>query len=127
MKLRLLLIPFLLCFYFSNANNIQVNNISLENLNEVSNWVHVEFDLAWENSWRISSGPSNWDAAWVFVKYRVNNGAWTHGIVSQANSVAPVGATMDVTSDGMGAFIYRDANGSGDVNFQDIQLRWNFG
>lgn len=127
MKPRLLLTFLLFCSYFTNANNIQVNNISLENLNEASNWVHVEFDLFWENSWRISSGPSNWDAAWVFIKYRVNNGAWTHGIVSQSNSVAPAGGTLDVPSDGMGAFVYRDANGSGNINFQDIQLRWNFG
>lgn len=127
MKPRLLLTFLLFCSCFTNANNIQVNNISLENLNEASNWVHVEFDLFWENSWRISSGPSNWDAAWVFIKYRVNNGAWTHGIVSQSNSVAPAGGTLDVPSDGMGAFVYRDANGSGNINFQDIQLRWNFG
>ena len=120
----------LIFFAFSTstkANNIQVNNISLENLNEASNWVHVEFDLFWENSWRISSGPSNWDAAWVFIKYRVNNGSWLHGIVSQANSVAAPGSTLDVTIDGMGAFIYRSADGSGSVNFQNTQLRWNIG
>lgn len=118
----------LVCFAFSTkANNIQVNNISLENLNEVSNWVHVEFDLFWENSWRISSGPSNYDAAWVFIKYRVNNGTWTHGIISQANSTSPAGSTLDVTSDGIGAFVYRDSDGSGNNNFQNIQIRWNFG
>ncbi|MCF6279428.1 MAG: formylglycine-generating enzyme family protein [Flavobacteriaceae bacterium] len=111
----------------SKANNITVSNISLENLNEVSNWVHVEFDLSWENSWRISSGPSNYDVAWVFIKYRVNNGAWTHGIISQANSVASTGATLNVTSDGIGAFIYRDSDGNGNVNFQNMQIRWNFG
>ena len=119
---------FLICFGLSvQANNIQVTNISLENLNEISNWVHVEFDLSWDNSWRISSGPSNWDAAWVFIKYRVNNGTWSHGIVSQSQSVAAPGSIMDVTSDGMGAFIYRDADGSGPLNLQDIRLRWNFG
>lgn len=111
----------------SKANNITVSNISLENLNEVSNWVNVEFDLSWNNSWRISSGPSNWDAAWVFIKYRVNNGTWIHGIVSQANSTAATGSTLEVTSDGIGAFVYRDSDGSGNVNFQDIQIRWNFG
>ena len=121
------LILFFSLSFFTNANNIQVSNISLENLNQGSNWVHVEFDLFWENSWRISSGPSNWDAAWVFIKYRVNNGTWTHGIVSQANSVAAPGSTLDVTSDNMGAFIYRDSDGSGKNNFQDIQIRWNFG
>jgi formylglycine-generating enzyme required for sulfatase activity len=124
---KIILIVTLLLSYSVSANNIRVSNISLENLNEVSNWVHVEFDLAWDNSWRISSGPSNWDAAWIIVKYRVNNGIWTHGIISQANSVAASGSTLDVTSDGIGAFIYRDADGSGNVNFQNTQIRWNFG
>lgn len=121
------LILFFSLSFFTNANNIQVSNISLENLNQGSNWVHVEFDLFWENSWRISSGPSNWDAAWVFIKYRVNNGTWTHAIVTQADSVAAPGSIIDVTSDGMGALIYRDSDGNGNNSFQDIQIRWNFG
>ena len=124
---KIILIITVLISYSLSANNIRVNNISLENLNEVSNWVNVEFDLAWDNSWRISSGPSNWDAAWVFIKYRVNNGTWTHGIISQANSTPAAGATMDVTSDGIGAFIYRTADGSGNINFLNNQIRWNFG
>lgn len=38
-------------FYFTSyANNITVSNISLENLN-APNWVQVEFDLSWEDSW----------------------------------------------------------------------------
>ncbi|MEM0897026.1 MAG: SUMF1/EgtB/PvdO family nonheme iron enzyme [Verrucomicrobiota bacterium] len=109
------------------ANNIQVSNVELKNLNDPSNWVHVEFDLTWENSWRVSSGPSNWDAAWVFIKYRVNGGNWTHGIVSQSSSVAAAGSILDVTSDGTGAFIHRDADGSGNISFSNTQLRWNFG
>jgi len=124
---KIILIIAVLFSYSINANNIRVSNISLENLDDISNWVHVEFDLAWDNSWRINSGPSNWDAAWVFIKYRVNNGIWTHAIISQANSVAAPGASLDVTSDGIGAIVYRDADGSGDVNFQNMQIRWNFG
>lgn len=110
-----------------SANNISVSNISLENLNEVSNWVHIEFDLQWENSWRLSVGPANWDAAWVFAKFRVNGGSWAHCILSQAGSVPAAGSTMEVTSDGMGAFIYRSSDGSGNASFTDNQLRWNFG
>jgi formylglycine-generating enzyme required for sulfatase activity len=109
------------------ANNIQVSNIQLTNLNEASNWVHVEFDLAWENSWRVSSGPSNWDAAWVFIKYSVNGGNWTHAILSQADSVAAVGSTLTVTPDGVGAFVHRSEDGAGDIEFRDTQLRWNYG
>jgi len=109
------------------ANNIQVRNIELKNLNEVSNWVHIEFDLDWQNSWRVSSGPANWDAAWVFVKYRVNGGTWVHGNLSQVNSTSPTGVALDVTPDGMGAFVYRESDGSGMFDADDIQLRWNYG
>lgn len=73
MKIKLTLIIASLFYFTSYANNITVSNITLENLN-TPNWVQVEFDLSWENSWRLSAGPSNWDAAWVFMKYRVNSG-----------------------------------------------------
>src|SRR5690606_34043853 len=114
-------------FYFTSyANNITVSNIPLENLN-APNWVQVEFDLSWENSWRLSAGPSNWDAAWVFIKYRVNSGEWMHAQLSQTDFVAAAGSTMDVSSDGVGAFVYRDSDGSGDLNLQNMRLRWDYG
>ncbi|KJD31130.1 hypothetical protein PK35_16340 [Tamlana nanhaiensis] len=109
------------------ANNIKVSNISLTNLNEPNNWVQVEFDLSWENSWRINAGPSNWDAAWVFIKYRSNSGDWQHATLNTANYVAAPGSTVDVTADGMGAFIYRDSEGSGFLNLENIRLRWDYG
>ncbi len=115
-----------ICFIVS-ANNIQVSNISLENLNDPSNWVQVEFDLSWENSWRLSAGPSNWDAAWVFIKYRANNGTWNHASLAQTDFVASPGSTVQITSDGIGALVYRDADGSGNVDFSDMRLRWNYG
>ncbi|MBO3099827.1 SUMF1/EgtB/PvdO family nonheme iron enzyme [Gelidibacter pelagius] len=114
-------------FYFTSyANNITVSNISLENLN-APNWVQVEFDLSWENSWRLSAGPSNWDAAWVFIKFRVNSGEWMHAQLSQTDFVAAAGSTIDVSSDGVGAFVYRDSDGSGDLNLQNMRLRWDYG
>lgn len=122
-------ITFMLAMLFcslTNANNIAVSNISLENLN-APNWVQVEFDLSWENSWRISAGPSNWDAAWVIIKYRVNSGDWQHAQLSQTDFVAAPGSTIDITSDGVGAFVYRSADGSGNLNLQNMRLRWNYG
>jgi formylglycine-generating enzyme required for sulfatase activity len=43
----------------------------------------IQFNIAWENSWRhpFSTGINNWDAAWVFIKYREvgnTNAAWSH-------------------------------------------------
>ncbi|MEW4922499.1 SUMF1/EgtB/PvdO family nonheme iron enzyme [Algibacter sp. 2305UL17-15] len=126
MKTKITLTLALLFCFLTNANNITVSNISLENLNE-PDWVQIEFDLSWENSWRLSAGPSNWDAAWVFVKYRVNSGNWQHAQLAQTDFVAASGSTIDISSDGVGAYIYRDSDGSGDLNLQDMRLRWDYG
>ena len=45
------------------ANNL---NIASTSFNSSDNT--VSFTISWDNSWRLSSGPSNWDAVWVFVK-----------------------------------------------------------
>ena len=60
------------------ANNIQVANVTLTGQNTVDDYTLVEFDISWENSWRVVGGPGNWDAAWVFVKYRIGAGPWLH-------------------------------------------------
>ena len=52
------------------ANNIQVSNLVLTDQNTADGYTMVQFDLHWENSWRYDTGPANWDAAWVFVKWR---------------------------------------------------------
>lgn len=116
------------------ANNIEVNNVTLTGQNQGDQFTLVQFDLSWENSWRISAGPSNYDGAWVFVKYRQNSGPWQHGTINYVNGTAaadghtaPSGATIQTSSDGVGVWVYRDSDGSGDVNYQSIQLRWNYG
>jgi formylglycine-generating enzyme required for sulfatase activity len=64
----------------SYANNIAIANLSqvdktIIDPNDNGNYMRIKFDLSWENSWRTnnlnSMGVTNWDAAWVFVKYRV--------------------------------------------------------
>jgi len=53
----------------ANANNITVSNVSIAEYNTTNGYVMINFDISWENSWRTSSAPFNWDAAWLFVKY----------------------------------------------------------
>ena len=61
------------------SNNVQVSNVRLTNQNTTDDFTMVEFDIIWENSWRYNGGPNNWDAAWIFVKYKIGaNGAWNH-------------------------------------------------
>ncbi|MDP5171806.1 MAG: hypothetical protein NWR72_16275 [Bacteroidia bacterium] len=39
------------------ANNIEVSNVSLSWQNTTTQTVLVQFDVSWENAWRISVGP----------------------------------------------------------------------
>ncbi len=118
------------------ANNIQVNNVAITGQNTAQQYSFVKFDLSWENSWRISVGPANWDAAWVFIKFRVNSGPWSHAYLNYNDGTndghtVPSGVTVRGANDGqpiaLGVFIHRSADGSGNVNWQNVQLRWNYG
>ena len=131
---NILLVFFVFFYSFSLANNIEVSNISLTGQNTVDNYTLVQFDLSWENSWRISSGPSNYDGAWVFIKFRENGGNWEHGTINYVDGTAAndghmeaSGSTITTSADGVGFFVYRNANGNGDVNFTGLQVRWNYG
>lgn len=99
------------------ANNIAVSNVSTTGqntsagVNNAANYTLVEFDLSWENSWRASTGPSNWDAAWVFVKFMVGvsdpvlTGVSSSGTTVTVSSTANLRAGMPVVvSSGTGAF-----------------------
>ncbi|MCX6160050.1 MAG: hypothetical protein NTV87_01765, partial [Ignavibacteriae bacterium] len=135
----LLFCLFMFAGYGAYANNISVSNFSLTGQNTANHYVMVKFDISWENSFRVSTGPSNWDAAWVFVKYRIGAGAWLHTWLNNTGHVNPAGSTISTglldqalpfnqtTNPGLGAFIYRDANGTGTFTKTGVQLRWNYG
>ena len=128
-----------------SANNIQVSNVSLTGqnttagVNNANNFVLVQFTVSWENSWHTSTGPSNWDAAWVFIKYRLNGGNWQHAWLNNTGHTAPSGSIINTglltkgvafhisTNPGIGAFVYRSTDGSGLYTANNVQLRWNFG
>lgn len=117
-------------------NNVVVENVSLIDQNTTGHYTHIKFDISWENSWRTSSAPNNWDAVWVFAKYRIGSGAWAHCTLDtvDANHTAPSGSTIDAPNEtkngnafAAGIFIYRSANGSGSNNWDNAKLRWNYG
>ncbi|MDX1479901.1 MAG: hypothetical protein R3301_19455 [Saprospiraceae bacterium] len=122
------------------ANNIQVSNVLLASQDITDNYYMVQFDLSWENSWRTSTYESNWDAAWVFIKFTPKNVQdWQHATLHYVDGtndghIAPAGCvirtannTYGTTTNGIGVFIYRDADGIGDISFEGIQLRWDYG
>ena len=127
------------------ANNISVTNVTLtgQNVaagtNNAANYTLVQFTVGWENSLRTSFGPANWDAAWVFVKFRTNGGVWQHAKLNGTGHTVPAGSTIDVglqtpgtafnitSNPGLGVFIYRSTNGTGTFTATNAQLRWNYG
>ncbi|MEM6724910.1 MAG: SUMF1/EgtB/PvdO family nonheme iron enzyme, partial [Bacteroidota bacterium] len=123
----LIIFSFLVLPLFSFAGNIQVSNVTLTGQDVIANNYQVQFDLSWENSWRTSTFESNWDAAWVVIKYREEPGTnWMHANIAAAGSTFPSDAASAFAGDD-GFFIYRDADGIGNVNYQNISIRWNYG
>lgn len=128
------------------ANDIAVSIATLTGqdvsagVDNAANFTFVQFDLNWSNSWRTSSGPANWDAAWIFVKYQINSGTgctpsivWNHATISSVSahhSVVTnngVPASFSATPDGTGVLIYRSGDGSGSINWDQVRIRWNYG
>ena len=114
------------------ANNIQVTSVTLQNIDTTADTANVQFNLSWENSWRVNAGPANWDAAWVFVKYHTGDLNWKSAaldVVDASHSV-PTGATLDMGVNGtrgMGAFVYRSVAGTGNNAWSNLKLKWNYG
>jgi len=141
MKKQILLFILAFSFILVNANNIQVNNVALVDqdvsagANDPANFKRIRFDVRWDNSWRTSTYESNYDGAWVFAKWRKNDQqTWNHASINYVNGTAagdghqqPVASTIVGAPDGRGIFIHRDANGFGNVNYEDVRIRWNYG
>jgi len=84
----------------------------------------------WENSWKISTGPSNWDAVWIFVKRQncntVTNNQWVHQMINPTgNSVTTTNSpiTVDAVTDSMGVFLRRINSGVGTISTQTVVLQ----
>ena len=103
---------------------IQINNAGLHAI--------VEFSFAWDNSWRTSEAPNNWDAAWVFMKWRRESeptAAWSHCTLAPAiHHIIPAGFTTSQPVDNTGIFIYHSSSTSGPVTatLNNVRLRWDF-
>jgi formylglycine-generating enzyme required for sulfatase activity len=97
-----------------NATNIQVTNVRVTGQDSLAGTTRLIFDLSWEKSWRYSlpSGINNWDAAWVFAKFRVggadyvsDTGAINSGNIITVSTTFNLRAGMLVhVSSGTGAF-----------------------
>lgn len=136
-----------------NASNIKVSNVSLGNqdisagANNQSNFTFITLDVSWENSWRmpLASGINNWDAAWVFIKYRKSDngvwGPWEHARLNQTGHTLGSGTSATIetglvnpaasfnanSNPVVGVFVYRQSTGSGNFLQSGLKLKWNYG
>ncbi|MEO1437304.1 MAG: SUMF1/EgtB/PvdO family nonheme iron enzyme [Bacteroidota bacterium] len=122
------LLLLLCCFYFGAFGaNVTVSNVALTGQDVNANTYQVNFDISWEDSWRTNTFESNWDAVWIVVKYRQTPALeWQQANVAEAGSVFPTGTTADFGGN-VGFFLYRDAPGIGDVDFDNVSVRWEYG
>lgn len=94
----------------------------------------ITFNISWENSWKLTSGPSNYDGVWVFIKRQAcsNTNIWGTALISttsadhqSAVASGPNLLSVDAVSDGMGVFIRRTFNGMGNIGVHTITLKLN--
>ena len=130
MRTKLTLLFAVLALFHSSiwGNNLTISNMYLRGQNDAEGYKMIKMDVRWDNSWRTSTYESNHDAVWIFAKYRQlwQEGVWNHATINVTGHTVPAGATVSVPADSKGAFIYRNADGVGSVNFTDLQLRWNY-
>jgi hypothetical protein len=113
-----------------SANNVTMSNISLTDQYIVNHTCNIKFDIGWENSWRTSTTvPGNWDACWVFAKYRVAGGPWHHCTLSTNINeyYFPSASMITPATDAKGFFIYRSQDGNGNNNWTEIKFLWKYG
>jgi formylglycine-generating enzyme required for sulfatase activity len=107
--------------FLANANNMQLSNISTS---QVGGNVIISFDLSWENSWKTAS-TNNMDGAWIFFKFKDNDGQWKPIRFSGSNISIGNGYSMTISNNaaitGVGAFIHRSVLGFGNVNLTGVQ------
>jgi formylglycine-generating enzyme required for sulfatase activity len=135
---KLAIFGLLFCSFVSllKANNLSISNLSLTGQNTGSDYVMVQFDISWENSWRTDNlngdGVTNWDAAWIFIKYKKSSdGLWYHATLNTTvanHNTGSQGSSATITqTDGLGVFFHRSGNGTGTFSSTTVQLRWEYG
>ncbi|MBX2933399.1 MAG: hypothetical protein KF825_04085 [Ferruginibacter sp.] len=131
-KIALSAICFLVTLVTIKANNVVVSTVSLGPKITAgplsTHYTQVNYDIAWQNSWRTSTNESNYDGCWIFVKYRKQStSVWQHATLNTTGQVIPTGSVIKISADGKGAWMYRNADGIGNVNWTAAGLRWNYG
>jgi len=116
-------LSFVLAFLVhANANNLIMGTPTISGST-------VSFTIQWDNSWNVTTGPSNWDAVWIFVKRQrcdqPNQNPWMHADLSGTASNHTVTGSqlkVDLPSDNKGVYIRRSSAGIGNISQATVTL-----
>ena len=108
-------------------SEVRIDNVTLEMPLTDAQPASVAFDVAWDNSFR---DDLNWDAVWVFVKFREPGQSWRHADISTDASAHRIGenngvlATLAPAADGRGIFLHRADDGFSSIDWERVSLAW---
>ncbi|MBB3700631.1 SUMF1/EgtB/PvdO family nonheme iron enzyme [Flammeovirga yaeyamensis] len=138
--LKLFVLAIFLCIPVSTilGNNVRITTLNYgdKDLNDQS--IQVNLTLEWDNSWKVTTGPSNHDAVWLFAKFRDTNGMWQHVLfnydISMDHGHSEINdlATIDLSNDdgfgnAHGVYIHsKDPIAQQSVSYE-LSLKWNYG
>jgi len=117
----------------ASANNLRIENVTLEDRDPANDTAVVEFDISWDNSWK---DDTNHDAVWVFLKAcedTCTSVGWEHGALKTAGlnptDTSP-GSNPDllirVPTDKVGAFLSRASSGTGTFSSNNVRLTLDY-
>ncbi len=120
MKKNLFFVFALLFAFHVQANNLVIGTPTISGRT-------ISFTVQWDNSWRVTPAPSNWDAVWVFVKRQAcdqpNENPWLHEVLaSSGHTVTGSQLQVDLPADKRGVFIRRNADGIGNITQSTVTL-----
>ena len=110
----------------SDINYMLIQNVTVTGINASQGTAQVQFDINWGNAWKDSI---NWDAAWVFMKYKNAAGEWKHAKINATGYDHGQGTNniIQPTTDKMGAFVRLADYGQTNFSVDGMQLQWNYG
>jgi len=107
---------------------VRVENVTVQMPPTSSQPASIVFDISWDVSFR---DDLNWDAVWVFVKFREAGQLWRHArlltdpLAHRMGNNNGVLATLDPASDGLGVFLYAGQPGFTSIDWDQVSLSWD--
>lgn len=112
---------------FANANNLIIGTPTY-NYNTSLSVGQLTFTCQWDNSWYVTTGPTNYDGVWCFVKFQDCSGdrQWYHCDLAKSGAQTVVGSptylTFSQPLDNKGVYLYRSSANQGTTGLHTITL-----